>query len=93
MYLPEATVRIDRPMEEVFDFVADSENDPLWCIPVIETTRIAGDAPGLNARYTFAAETGRLKPSGELEAPSSDHRTTLPEKGSARSRILRGTTS
>ena len=58
---------INKPIEEVFAFVADNENDPQWCVPVIETTRIVGDAPGANTRYSFTSDGGLLKLRGEFE--------------------------
>lgn len=62
-----SSITINKPIEEVFAFVADNENDPQWCVPVLETTRIAGDAPGANTRYSFTADGGRIKPAGEFE--------------------------
>ena len=60
-------ILISRPVEEVFNFVADNENDPQWCIPVVETVRIAGDAPGIGAKYKFASKVGLLEVGGEFE--------------------------
>ena len=67
MFETTAEITIDRPIEEVFAYIADNENDPQWCVPVVETTRIAGDAPGLGARYTFASRVGLMKVRGEFE--------------------------
>jgi uncharacterized protein YndB with AHSA1/START domain len=62
-----AEITIDRPIEEVFAYIADNEKDPQWCVPVVETTRIAGDVPGVGARYTFASRVGLIKVRGEFE--------------------------
>lgn len=62
----EASTTINRPIEEVFAFVADNENDPQWCIPVVRTTRVVGDAPGANTRYTFASKFGLMTLRGEF---------------------------
>jgi uncharacterized protein YndB with AHSA1/START domain len=62
-----AEITIDRPIEEVFAYIADNENDPQWCVPVVETTRVAGAAPGVGARYTFASRVGLMKVRGEFE--------------------------
>jgi hypothetical protein len=35
-------VNIDRPTEEVFDFLADGANNPHWQPPVTETTQSNG---------------------------------------------------
>ena len=67
MFEVEASVVINRQIEEVFAFVADNENDPKWCVPVLDTTRIVGDEPGAGARYTFGADAGLMTARGELE--------------------------
>jgi carbon monoxide dehydrogenase subunit G len=50
MFRVSADIVIDRPPSVVFDFIADNENDPKWCIPVVETVRVSGEAPGVGAR-------------------------------------------
>lgn len=45
------TTEIDRSVDEVFGFVADSTNDPLWCKNVLECEQVEGDGPGAGARY------------------------------------------
>jgi uncharacterized protein YndB with AHSA1/START domain len=62
-----AEITINCPIEEVFAYIADNENDPNWCVPVVETTRIAGKAPGVGARYAFASKVGLMKLRGEFE--------------------------
>ena len=80
MFQTIAVITINRPIEEVFAYIADNENDPHWCVPVVETTRIAGDAPGAGARYDFASKVGLMKLRGEFEitgfeAPKAIHWT------------------
>jgi uncharacterized protein YndB with AHSA1/START domain len=75
-----AEITINCPIEEVFAFVAENQNDPYWCVPVVETTRIAGTAPGVGARYEFASKVGLMKLRGEFEitgfeAPEAIHWT------------------
>jgi len=67
VFTTSAEITIDRPINEVFDFIADNENDPKWCVPVVETTRITGSAPGAGARYSFASQAGLIKLRGEFE--------------------------
>lgn len=67
MFQIESGITIDRPIEEVFAFVADNENDPQWCVPVVDTTRIVGDAPGANTRYSFGADGGFFTARGEFD--------------------------
>ena len=47
----EGSVEIERPLGEVFDFVADPRNDPSWCERVTWCRQVAGDGPGPGARY------------------------------------------
>ena len=52
---------IKRPIEEVFAFIAEAENDPLWCPSVKEIKRIAGEKPGAEARYRMLHAPGSMK--------------------------------
>lgn len=45
------SVTINRPIEAVFDFIADGENDARWCPSVKEIERISGNGTGEGARY------------------------------------------
>ena len=47
----EGGVEIRRPIGEVFEFVADSRNDPMWCERVAWCRQVAGQAPAPGARY------------------------------------------
>ena len=67
MYVIESTITINRSIENVFEFVADNENDPQWAIPVAECVRVGGGAPKLGAQYTFSARTGPFLTKGEME--------------------------
>jgi uncharacterized protein YndB with AHSA1/START domain len=46
-----AEITINRPIEEVFAYIADNENDPQWCVPVVETTRITTQAEETAGRW------------------------------------------
>jgi uncharacterized protein YndB with AHSA1/START domain len=72
VFQTKAEITINRPIEEVFAFIADNENDPQWCVPVVETTRIDGIAPGAGARYSFVSKVGLIKLRGEFEITSFD---------------------
>ncbi|MCB0200122.1 MAG: SRPBCC family protein [Caldilineae bacterium] len=76
-----AEITIDRPIEMVFAFIADNENDPQWCVPVVETTRIVGDAPGVGARYSFASQVGIMKVHGEFEITGFEPLKTIEWEG------------
>jgi uncharacterized protein YndB with AHSA1/START domain len=45
------TVVVDRPIEDVFAYVADPLNDPAWCAKVLSVVQMEGDRPGPGARY------------------------------------------
>ena len=42
-------ILIDRPRDDVFAFLADPRNDPLWRSGVLDLTRVSGE--GVGARY------------------------------------------
>lgn len=42
---------IERPIEQVFDLVADPRNDPRWCPHVRTVRQVRGDGPAPGARY------------------------------------------
>lgn len=70
----EHKVKIDRPAEEVFDFLADGANNPRWQPPVIETTQI--DSPltvGTRFHQTMRHPLGFKV--------SADYRVTVYEPG------------
>jgi hypothetical protein len=45
------SIEIDRPIDELFDFVADARNDPRWCPRVKWCEQVGGDGPEVGARY------------------------------------------
>lgn len=47
----ETTIVIDRPMQEVWEHIADLRNDPGWCKKVDSVEQLSGDGPGADARY------------------------------------------
>jgi uncharacterized protein YndB with AHSA1/START domain len=47
----ERQVEIERPVETVFEFIADARNDPRWCATVSACRQSAGDGPGPGAHY------------------------------------------
>ncbi len=59
-------IRIERPLKEVFEFVADSRNDPRWCPPVIEVQQTKGSGPGPGAEYSFSTKPGPIKTTGSF---------------------------
>src|SRR5262245_27248888 len=45
MITTHVTVQIDRPIEEVFDFVADPANFPQWAGALVKESRLTSDGP------------------------------------------------
>jgi uncharacterized protein YndB with AHSA1/START domain len=80
----ERSITIDRPVEDVFAFVADCRNDPRWCSRVLSVEQVAGDGPGPGARYRAVHRPIRLrKPldlAVEVLAVEPPHRMTLRER-------------
>lgn len=48
------TIEIDRPIEEVYQYVVDSNNDPSWCRPVLTSELVEGNTGEPGARYRQA---------------------------------------
>jgi uncharacterized protein YndB with AHSA1/START domain len=59
--VPEAstTIVIERPVEEVFAFLADAENDKRWRQGVIEITKAGGQGVGTAYRQVVSGPGGR----------------------------------
>jgi hypothetical protein len=65
--LIERSIEIARPREEVFDFVSDPLNDPLWC-PKVESVRPApGSTGGPGARFEVVHRPIPLRPAREMD--------------------------
>jgi len=57
----ERSVVIARPIQEVWDCIADARNDPHWCEKVEEVHQEIGDGPGPDTRYRVIHRPVRLK--------------------------------
>lgn len=73
---------IDRPVEDVFAYIANPENDPQWCPTVLETIQIAGDGPGRDTRYHMAAKPGPKTVEGTIEVVDYEPNTRFEWRGS-----------
>jgi uncharacterized protein YndB with AHSA1/START domain len=56
------TVTIDRPLHEVFAFVADKGNDPRWRPGVAEIEHVSGEGAGATYRQVMSGPMGRKIP-------------------------------
>lgn len=62
----EKSVRIARPAEEIWTFIADATNDPQWCHKVDSVEQVAGEGPGPGAKYRVLHRPRPRKPATEL---------------------------
>jgi uncharacterized protein YndB with AHSA1/START domain len=63
----EATVVIDRPIEEVFAFLADGENDPKFSPRVLEIAKTTDGPPGLGTVYASTVKDAGVKTKREFK--------------------------
>jgi carbon monoxide dehydrogenase subunit G len=63
----EATVVIDRPIEEVFAFLADGENDPKFSPRVQEIARTTDGPPGVGTVYASTVKDAGMTTKREFE--------------------------
>ena len=63
----EATVVVDRPIEEVFGFLADGENDPKFSPRVLEITKTTDGPPGVGTVYASTVKDAGMKTSREFK--------------------------
>jgi uncharacterized protein YndB with AHSA1/START domain len=55
----EHTVTVARPVEEVFAFLADGENDPRWRGGVLDVAHVSGEGVGARYRQGVRGPMGR----------------------------------
>jgi uncharacterized protein YndB with AHSA1/START domain len=63
----EATVVIDRPIEEVFAFLADGENDPKFSPRVLEIAKTTDGPPGVGTVFASTVKDAGMKTEREFE--------------------------
>jgi uncharacterized protein YndB with AHSA1/START domain len=63
----EATVVIDRPIEEVFAFLADGENDKKFSARVLEIEKTTDGPPGAGTVYASTVKDAGMKTKREFE--------------------------
>ena len=63
----EATTTIDRPVEEVFAFLADGENDKRFSARIVEISKATDGPPGVGTIYASTAKDGGVKAKHEFE--------------------------
>ena len=55
----EHSVTVERPIDQVFAFLADGENDPRWRSGVLDIERVAGEGVGAQYRQGVKGPMGR----------------------------------
>jgi len=63
----EVTTVIDRPIEEVFAFLADGENDPKFSSRVLEMAKTTDGPPGVGTVYASTVKDAGVKTKREIK--------------------------
>jgi Polyketide cyclase / dehydrase and lipid transport len=72
-----ASVVIDRPVGQVFDFLADGENDPSFSPRVLEIAKKTEGAPGKGTIYESRVKDAGMKSSREFELTQFERPTRI----------------
>jgi uncharacterized protein YndB with AHSA1/START domain len=72
-----ATVVIDRPIEDVFAFLADGENDPKCSTRVLEIRKTTEGPPGVGTIYKSTVKDAGMKTQREFELTEFDAPTRI----------------
>jgi len=98
-----ATVQIDRPIEDVFAFLADGENDKKFSSRVLEMAQTTAGPPGLGTVYASTVKDAGVTTKREFEltefepptrirwAERSKNLVVVPEGGYDLARVGEGT--
>ncbi len=73
----EATIVIDRPIEEVFAFLADGENDKKFSPRVQEISKATDGPPGLGTVYRSTVKDAGMTTKREFELTEFQQPTTI----------------
>lgn len=81
MITAEAEITIDRPIEEVYDFLADATNDPQWSPPVQDCRRVDGSEND-RARYEATVKPGPKEMTNVMEVSTRQRPERIEWRGS-----------
>ncbi len=73
----EGIAQIDRPIEQVFAFLADGENDPRFSPRVLEIAKTSDGPPGVGATYASTVKDAGMKTKREFELTEFDPPTRI----------------
>lgn len=85
------SVTIERPMEEVFDYIAEGENDVEWCPSVERIERISGNGPGPGVRYRMHHTPGGMDFDAKIEVVAYERPRVLKWVMTDSGHTIRGT--
>jgi uncharacterized protein YndB with AHSA1/START domain len=80
-----ATTTIDRPIEAVFAFLADGENDKRFSARIVEIEKKTEGPPGVGTVYASTAKDGGVKAKHEFEITEFEPSTKIRWKELSRS--------
>jgi uncharacterized protein YndB with AHSA1/START domain len=72
-----ATVVVDRPIEEVFAFLADGENDPKFSPRVLEIAKTTDGPPAVGTVYASTVKDAGMKTKREFKLTEFDPPTRI----------------
>jgi uncharacterized protein YndB with AHSA1/START domain len=73
----ETTVLIDRPIEDVFAFLADGENDPKFSPRVLEIAKTTDGPPGVGTVYASTVKDAGMKTKREFRLTAFEPPTKI----------------
>jgi carbon monoxide dehydrogenase subunit G len=73
----EGTAHVDRPIEEVFAFLADGENDPKFSPRVIEIGKTSEGPPGVGTIYASTVKDAGMTTKREFKLTEFDPPTRI----------------
>jgi uncharacterized protein YndB with AHSA1/START domain len=73
----EGTAVVERPIEEVFDFLADGTNDPKFSPRVLEIRKTTDGPVGVGTRYASTVKDAGVKTSREFEITEFERPTRI----------------
>jgi uncharacterized protein YndB with AHSA1/START domain len=73
----EATTLIERPIEEVFAFLADGENDPKFSPRVLEIAKTTDGPPGVGTTYASTVKDAGVKTKREFKITEFEEPTRI----------------
>jgi uncharacterized protein YndB with AHSA1/START domain len=84
----EATVVIDRPIEEVFAFLADGENDKKFSPRVLEIAKTTEGPPGVGTVYASTVRDAGVKTKREFELTEFEPPTRIRWKETSKNMVM-----